>query len=101
MKGLSQFLIKVSRILLSKNGGRKQEMCRHKSYEKLAVWKDSPDRKPLLLTGVRQCGKTYVLKEFGDRYFEDTAYFSFEGNKGLASVFDYDLELERYLESDR
>ena len=65
--------------------------------KKLAVWKDLPDRKPLLLTGVRQCGKTYVLKEFGNRYFEDTAYFSFEGNKGLASVFDYDLDPERIL----
>lgn len=48
--------------------------------KKLVEWKDSPDRKPLLLTGVRQCGKTYVLKDFGNRYFEDTAYFSFEGN---------------------
>lgn len=65
--------------------------------KELAAWKDSPDRKPLLLTGVRQCGKTYVLKEFGSRYFEDTAYFSFEGNKGLSSVFDYDLDSERIL----
>lgn len=64
---------------------------------KLAAWKDSPERKPLLLTGVRQCGKTYLLKEFGDRYFEDTAYFSFEGNKGLSSVFDYDLDPQRIL----
>ena len=59
---------------------------------RLAKWKDSPDRKPLLITGVRQCGKTYVIKEFGNRYFEDVAYFYFEGNKGLASIFDYDLE---------
>lgn len=65
--------------------------------KELTAWKDSPDRKPLLLTGVRQCGKTYVLKEFGNRYFEDTAYFSFEGNRGLASVFDYDLDSERIL----
>ena len=65
--------------------------------KKLVAWKDSPDRKPLLLTGVRQCGKTYVLKDFGNRYFEDTAYFSFEGNKGLSSVFDYNLDPERIL----
>lgn len=65
--------------------------------KKLVEWKDSPDRKPLLLTGVRQCGKTYVLKEFGDKYFEDTAYFSFEGNKGLSSVFEYDFDPERIL----
>ena len=65
--------------------------------KKLVEWKDSPDRKPLLLTGVRQCGKTYVLKDFGNRYFEDTAYFSFEGNRGRASVFEYDLDPERIL----
>lgn len=64
---------------------------------RLAKWKDSPDRKPLLITGVRQCGKTYVIKEFGNRYFEDVAYFYFEGNKGLASIFDYDLEPERII----
>lgn len=65
--------------------------------KQLVAWKDSPDRKPLLLTGVRQCGKTYVLKEFGNRYFEDVAYFYFEGNKGLASVFEYDLDPVRIL----
>lgn len=65
--------------------------------KRLAAWKDRPDRKPLLLTGVRQCGKTYILKEFGNRYFEDTAYFSFEGNRGLKSVFDYDLDPVRIL----
>lgn len=65
--------------------------------KQLTAWKDSPDRKPLLLTGVRQCGKTYILKEFGNRYFEDTAYFSFEGNRGLKSVFDYDLNPVRIL----
>lgn len=66
--------------------------------QKLVKWKDRDDRKPLLLTGVRQCGKTYVCKEFGERYFEDTAYFSFEGNKGLASVFDYDYNVDRILD---
>ncbi len=59
--------------------------------KKLIQWKDDTDRKPLLITGVRQCGKTYVLKEFGEKYFEDTAYFNFEGDRGLASVFKYDF----------
>lgn len=64
---------------------------------RLAEWKDLPDRKPLLITGVRQCGKTYVIKEFGNRYFEDVAYFYFEGNRGLSSIFEYDLEPERII----
>lgn len=65
--------------------------------QSLVKWKDSPDRKPLLLTGVRQCGKTYVCNQFGERYFEDVAYFYFEGNTGLASVFDYDLDVNRII----
>ena len=65
---------------------------------KLLEWKDASDRKPLLLTGVRQCGKTYVCKEFGERYFPDVAYFNFEGNKGLASVFEYDFDVERIID---
>ncbi len=64
---------------------------------RLVEWKDAEDRKPLLLTGVRQCGKTYIAKEFGKRYFEDVAYFYFEGNNALKSVFEYDLDVERIL----
>lgn len=66
--------------------------------KQLVEWKDFSDRKPLLLTGVRQCGKTYVCKQFGEQYFEDVAYFYFEGNKGLASVFDYDFNVDRILD---
>lgn len=64
----------------------------------LVEWKNSEDRKPLLITGVRQCGKTYVCKEFGEKYFEDVAYFYFEGNKGLVSVFDYDFDVKRIID---
>lgn len=47
---------------------------------KLLAWKDSPYRKPLILKSVRQVGKTWILKEFGRRYYENTAYFSFDEN---------------------
>ena len=66
--------------------------------QQLLRWKEAEDRKPLLLTGVRQCGKTYVLQEFGKDYFPDTAYFYFEGNTRLASVFDYDFDVDRILD---
>ena len=42
--------------------------------EKLIRWKDSSRRKPLLISGVRQCGKTYIVKEFGKQYFENLVY---------------------------
>ena len=47
---------------------------------KLLDWKNSPYRKPLILKGVRQVGKTWVLKEFGKRYYENVAYFNFDEN---------------------
>ena len=46
-----------------------------KSLGKLLKWKEKKNRKPLLMTGVRQCGKTYIIKAFGKQEFEDTAYF--------------------------
>ena len=54
-----------------------------KTLNELLKWKEKKNRKPLLLTGVRQCGKTYIIKEFGKKEFEDTAYFNFDGNTGL------------------
>lgn len=66
--------------------------------KQLVEWKDAADRKPLLITGVRQCGKTYLCKEFGNLYFEDVAYFYFEGNKGLASIFEYDYDTSRIVD---
>ncbi len=46
--------------------------------KQLYAWKSSPYRKPLILKGVRQVGKTWVLKEFGRKYYENTAYFNFD-----------------------
>lgn len=66
-------------------------------FEKLVEWKDSGDRKPLLLSGVRGCGKTYILDEFGRRCFPDTAYFSFEEDPRLAGIFEQDLDPKRIL----
>ncbi|MEE3453814.1 ATP-binding protein [Dialister sp.] len=66
--------------------------------EKLAHWKDAPGRKPLLLTGVRQCGKTYILKDFGKEYFEDVAYFNFDKSPSLGQIFEYDLDVQRIVE---
>lgn len=61
-------------------------------------WKNKKNRKPLLVTGVRQCGKTYLIRSFGRAEFEDTAYFNFDGNTGLKSIFEYDFDVERILE---
>jgi predicted AAA+ superfamily ATPase len=58
----------------------------------LSEWKNKKDRKPLLLEGVRQCGKTYVLKEFGEQHYKDVAYFNFEKTPELCELFQSDLD---------
>jgi len=67
-------------------------------YEDLVRWKCSESRKPLILEGVRQCGKTYLLKEFGKNEYEDTAYFNFEDAERISSIFDTDLDPHRIIE---
>lgn len=63
----------------------------------LKRWKDSDNRKPLIVKGVRQCGKTFLLKEFGEACYEDIAYFNFEGNKALGERFERDLDVKRII----
>ena len=65
---------------------------------KLLEWKEKKKRKPLLITGVRQCGKTYIIKEFGKNEFETFAYVNFDGNRGLQSIFDYDFDVARIMD---
>ncbi len=65
--------------------------------QELQRWKESARRKPLILKGVRQCGKTYLLKEFGRRCFDHTAYFNLEENPALSSVFEKDYDTRRVL----
>lgn len=62
---------------------------------KLVEWKNKSSRKPLILKGVRQCGKTYLLKEFGKRYYDDTAYFNLEETEALKAVFEKDYDTKR------
>ncbi len=54
-------------------------MYRYK-IEELKKWKDKKDRKPLILRGARQVGKTWLMKEFGEKYYEKCAYINFDDN---------------------
>ncbi len=65
--------------------------------DQLVEWKNESTRKPLILKGVRQCGKTYLLKEFGKRYYDDTAYFNFEETEALKAVFEKDYDTKRII----
>ena len=65
----------------------------------LLDWKNSPYRKPLILKGVRQVGKTWVLKEFGKRYYENTAYFNFDENEEYKQFFETTKDVDRILQN--
>lgn len=66
-------------------------------YVKLLTWKSSSRRKPLLLQGARQTGKTFILKEFGRNEYVNTIYCNFEEDPGLDGLFQRDMNPERIL----
>lgn len=66
-------------------------------FDHLKKWKDNRRRKPLLVTGVRQCGKTYIIKQFGDECFENCVTINFESSSKYSGIFDYDFDVERII----
>lgn len=62
---------------------------------KLSEWKSNANRKPLLVTGVRQCGKTYIIKKFAQENFKAFVYINFEESEQLSAIFDYDYDVKR------
>ena len=67
--------------------------------KKLLDWKNPPYRKPLILKGVRQVGKTWILKEFGRRCYENTAYFNFDENEEYKQFFETTKDVDRILQN--
>lgn len=62
-------------------------------YSSLKKWKESPTRKPLILQGARQVGKTYILKEFGTREYSEVVYINCDDNNDMQNMFvDYDVD---------
>lgn len=67
------------------------------SMSKLVEWKHSSRRKPLLLLGARQVGKTWLMNEFGKSHYERVAYIRFDKNNTMRAVFEQDYDLKRIL----
>ncbi len=65
------------------------------AIEKLAQWKTSNRRKPLIIEGARQVGKTWLMKEFGAKAYADTVYINFDSNSRMAELFASDLDPDR------
>ena len=66
-------------------------------YNKLVEWKNSVNRKPLIMYGARQVGKTYILKKFGEQEFENMAYINCYKNEMITQLFEGDVDINRIL----
>ena len=67
------------------------------AIEKLLKWKQSKRRKPLTIEGARQVGKTWLMKEFGQKEYTDTIYINFDSNSRMAELFASDLNIDRLI----
>lgn len=67
------------------------------AMEKLLKWKESRHRKPLIIEGARQVGKTWLMREFGRQAYGDTVYINFDANSRMAELFASDLDTDRLI----
>lgn len=72
-------------------------MYRDKMNE-LKKWKNSPTRKPLIIRGARQVGKTWLMKEFGKQYYKKCAYINFDDNSRMDKLFEDDFDLDKIIQ---
>ena len=63
----------------------------------LVAWKDDPDRKPLLIRGARQVGKSFLIEQFGTSFFAHVHIFNFEEKKELKKVFAGDFDIDKII----
>ena len=69
-----------------------------KKIDDLIKWKNSNTRKPLILRGARQVGKTWLMKEFGKNYYEKCAYINFDDNSRMEELFSGDFDIDRIIQ---
>jgi predicted AAA+ superfamily ATPase len=63
----------------------------------LITWKNNPNKNPLVVQGVRQCGKTFLLKDFAKQYYTDVAYYRFDKDAKIKEFFEQDLDPQRII----
>ena len=68
------------------------------ALDKLVAWKTSEERKPMILKGARQVGKTWLMLEFGKRYYKNTVYYNFDEEDELTSIFEANKNPHRIIE---
>lgn len=68
-----------------------------REIRQLLAWKNSENRKPLLIRGARQVGKTWLMKAFGKEEYEQCVYINFESNRRLGTIFETDFDIKRII----
>lgn len=66
--------------------------------ENLIKWKENINKKPLIIRGARQVGKTWLMKEFGEKYYSNYAYINFDKNSRMEQLFSGDMNIDRIIQ---
>ena len=66
--------------------------------QNLVKWKNNKNKKPLIIRGARQVGKTWLMKEFGKNYYDNCAYINLDNNSRMEQLFSGDLDVERIIQ---
>lgn len=74
-----------------------QNVMKRNAIKELYEWKENNDRKPLVILGARQVGKTWLMKEFGKEVYKKCAYVNFEDNDDLRGMFEHDFDILRII----
>lgn len=74
-----------------------QNVMKRNAIKELYEWKENNDRKPLVILGARQVGKTWLMKEFGKEAYKKCAYVNFEDNDDLRGLFEHDFDIQRII----
>ena len=74
---------------------------KRKIYKQLLRWKESKDRKPLMLLGARQVGKTWIMRHFGEHEYKKVAYVNCDDEPRIKQLFELDYDINRDRKSTR
>lgn len=74
-----------------------QNVMKRNAIKELYEWKENNGRKPLIILGARQVGKTWLMKEFGKEAYKKCAYVNFEDNDDLRGLFEHDFDIQRII----
>ena len=90
------FMLLIKKNVLKLKGGGLY--MNRNALQELIIWKNSEERKPMVLKGARQVGKTWIMKEFGKTYYNSYVYFNFDEDDELKSIFEINKNPHRIIE---